>query len=130
MSPPAWKRQLAPAAVIAVAAFLAVLPLVLHGCSCGHDFDFHLVNWLEVHAQFQRLVLVAQHFHLALLQRHGAASQRAGELHVAQQVGVFFEEVRVVGQVLRDGGGIQDSGHCYCVVIFGKSHSNRRERKT
>ncbi|WP_263416817.1 glycosyltransferase family protein [Terriglobus albidus] len=60
MSPPAWKRQLAPAALIAVAAFLAVLPLVLHGCSCGHDFDFHLVNWLEVHAQFQRGVLHPQ----------------------------------------------------------------------
>ncbi|NUQ30274.1 MAG: hypothetical protein HOQ35_17390 [Acidobacteriaceae bacterium] len=60
MIPPAWKRQLAPAAVIAVAAFLAVLPLVLHGCSCGHDFDFHLVNWLEVHAQFQRGVLHPQ----------------------------------------------------------------------
>ncbi len=40
-----------PVTVIAVAAFLAVLPLVIHGCSCGHDFDFHLVNWLEVHQQ-------------------------------------------------------------------------------
>jgi hypothetical protein len=35
-----------------VAAFIAVLPLILHGCSCGHDFNFHLLNWMEVARQF------------------------------------------------------------------------------
>lgn len=39
--------------LIPVAALLAVFPLVLHGCSCGHDFDFHLVSWMEVAAQFK-----------------------------------------------------------------------------
>ncbi|HTJ30241.1 MAG TPA: hypothetical protein VL346_07060, partial [Acidobacteriaceae bacterium] len=37
---------------IPLAAFIAVLPLILHGCSCGHDFNFHLLNWMEVARQF------------------------------------------------------------------------------
>jgi hypothetical protein len=38
--------------LIPLAAFIAILPLILHGCSCGHDFDFHLLNWLEAAHQF------------------------------------------------------------------------------
>ncbi len=38
--------------LILVAALLAVLPIVLRGPSCGHDFDFHLLSWLEVATQF------------------------------------------------------------------------------
>ncbi|UWZ83896.1 6-pyruvoyl-tetrahydropterin synthase-related protein [Occallatibacter riparius] len=30
-----------------LAAALAVVPLVLRGTSCGHDFDFHLVSWID-----------------------------------------------------------------------------------
>jgi hypothetical protein len=37
---------------IAFAALLAVLPLALHGYSCGHDFDFHLRSWMEASAQW------------------------------------------------------------------------------
>lgn len=39
-------------AILPLAAFLAVLPLILRGCSCGHDFDFHLINWFEAAKQF------------------------------------------------------------------------------
>ncbi len=38
--------------LIPLAAFLAILPLLLSGPSCGHDFDFHLVSWLEAAAQY------------------------------------------------------------------------------
>ena len=38
--------------LIPLAALVAVLPLILHGCSCGHDFDFHLISWMEVATQF------------------------------------------------------------------------------
>ncbi len=31
-------------------AFAATLPLLLHGASCGQDFDFHLQSWLAVRA--------------------------------------------------------------------------------
>ncbi|HTJ31158.1 MAG TPA: 6-pyruvoyl-tetrahydropterin synthase-related protein [Acidobacteriaceae bacterium] len=31
-----------------LAALLACLPRMMRGVSCGHDFDFHLVNWMEV----------------------------------------------------------------------------------
>jgi len=36
------------AALGAAAAFAATLPLLLHGASCGQDFDFHLQSWLAV----------------------------------------------------------------------------------
>ena len=35
-----------------LAAFVAILPLLINGCSCGHDFDFHLLNWMEAARQF------------------------------------------------------------------------------
>ena len=38
--------------IIPLAALLAVLPLLIHGPSCGHDFDFHLLSWLETSTQF------------------------------------------------------------------------------
>ena len=41
--------------LIPITAFLAVLPLLLHGPSCGHDFDFHLLSWLEAATQFAHL---------------------------------------------------------------------------
>jgi hypothetical protein len=39
--------------LIPLAALIAVLPLILHGCSCGHDFDFHVLSWLEAATQFR-----------------------------------------------------------------------------
>ncbi len=41
--------------LIPLAAFLAILPLLLTGPSCGHDFDFHLLNWLEANTQLTHL---------------------------------------------------------------------------
>lgn len=41
--------------LIPLAALLAVLPLLLHGPSCGHDFDFHVLSWLEASTQFAHL---------------------------------------------------------------------------
>ena len=41
-----------PYLLIPLAAFLAILPLLIYGCSCGHDFDFHLLSWLEAARQF------------------------------------------------------------------------------
>ncbi len=38
-------------AVIPFAALLVVLPLLVQGPSCGHDFDFHLLSWLEAAQQ-------------------------------------------------------------------------------
>jgi len=37
--------------LIPLAAFLAVIPLLINGPSCGHDFEFHLLNWLEAARQ-------------------------------------------------------------------------------
>src|SRR5580704_15233807 len=39
-------------AVLCAAAFVAILPILLGSPSCGHDFDFHLLSWLEAANQF------------------------------------------------------------------------------
>jgi len=41
-----------PLILIPLAALIAIAPLLLRGCSCGHDFDFHLINWFEAAKQF------------------------------------------------------------------------------
>ncbi len=38
---------LAGAALILLAAAVATAPQLVRGNSCGHDFDFHLVSWLD-----------------------------------------------------------------------------------
>ena len=45
-NPSRWSRIAGPAIVL-LAAAVAVAPLVIHGPSCGHDFDFHLVSWFD-----------------------------------------------------------------------------------
>ena len=45
-------RERLPHILIPVAAFLTIIPLLINGCSCGHDFDFHLLSWLEAARQF------------------------------------------------------------------------------
>jgi hypothetical protein len=46
------RRDRLPYLLIPLAAFIAILPLILHGCSCGHDFDFHLLSWMDAARQF------------------------------------------------------------------------------
>jgi hypothetical protein len=43
--------------LIPLAALFAVHPLAVHGCSCGHDFDFHMVSWMEAARQFSQVNL-------------------------------------------------------------------------
>ncbi len=45
-------RARLPYLLIPLAAFLAIIPLIINGCSCGHDFDFHLLSWMEAARQF------------------------------------------------------------------------------
>jgi hypothetical protein len=45
-NPSRWSRIVGPAVVL-LAAAVTVAPLVIHGPSCGHDFDFHLVSWFD-----------------------------------------------------------------------------------
>jgi hypothetical protein len=46
------QRTRLPYLLIPVAAFLATIPLLIKGTSCGHDFDFHLLSWMEAARQF------------------------------------------------------------------------------
>lgn len=41
-------------AFIPLAALIAISPFIFHGPSCGHDFEFHLRNWLEVGSQWRQ----------------------------------------------------------------------------
>jgi len=40
-------RYHAGISVILLAAFIAIAPQLIRGNSCGHDFDVHLVSWLD-----------------------------------------------------------------------------------
>jgi len=46
------QRARLPYILIPLAALVAIVPLLLHGCSCGHDFDFHVLSWMEAARQF------------------------------------------------------------------------------
>ena len=53
MTPPGLQRpshlpQVKPVILIASCALLATGTLFVQGNSCGHDFDFHLLSWMEV----------------------------------------------------------------------------------
>jgi len=39
--------------IILLAGFIAILPLLLRGASCGHDLSFHMNNWMEVAEQWR-----------------------------------------------------------------------------
>ncbi len=40
-------RDCAGPAIVLLAAFVAIAPQLVRGNSCGHDFDVHLVSWLD-----------------------------------------------------------------------------------
>jgi len=44
---PLLSRRLSGPALILLAAFVAILPQLIRGNSCGHDFNVHLVSWLD-----------------------------------------------------------------------------------
>ena len=49
MNPPLavnWRRLTGPALIL-LAAAVATAPQLIRGNTCGHDFDFHLVSWLD-----------------------------------------------------------------------------------
>ena len=50
---PSSRSPFALALCIGLAALLATLPLILHGCSCGHDQVFHLQGWLDAAQQLR-----------------------------------------------------------------------------
>jgi hypothetical protein len=49
-----------PQILILCAALIATLPLIFNGCSCGHDFTFHLQSWLDAAEQFRHGTLLPQ----------------------------------------------------------------------
>jgi len=44
---PSHLRYYAGPLIILLAAFVAIVPQLIRGNSCGHDFDVHLVSWLD-----------------------------------------------------------------------------------
>jgi hypothetical protein len=55
-----WKSfadQFAGPAIILLAAAVAIAPQLLRGNSCGHDFDFHLVSWLDAQQSWRQGIL-------------------------------------------------------------------------
>jgi hypothetical protein len=67
------QRDRLPYLLIPLAAFLAIIHLLIHGCSCGHDFDFHILNWFEAARQFTHSNL---HPHWAYTPAYNAGEPR------------------------------------------------------
>jgi hypothetical protein len=57
-----------PVLLIAGTALVATATLFVHGSSCGHDFDFHLLSWMEV----------ARAWHTGLVYPHWVADANYG----------------------------------------------------
>ncbi len=62
------RQRLLAWSALAITTLLAVLPLMLRGPSCGQDFDFHLLSWLET----------AQAWHSGVPNPHWIASANYG----------------------------------------------------
>lgn len=58
-SPPTLGRHLG-LVVILLAAFVAIVPQLIRGNSCGHDFDVHLVSWLDCVNSWRHGILFPQ----------------------------------------------------------------------
>ena len=71
-APERWKRLAGPA-VILLAAAIAIAPQLLRGPSCGHDFDFHLVSWLDTQSSWRQGILYP---HWAASANFGAGEPR------------------------------------------------------
>ena len=52
-----WRQDLPGLGSIFLCAFVIVLPLIVRGNSFGHDFDFHLLSWMETARQWHEGVL-------------------------------------------------------------------------
>jgi hypothetical protein len=50
-------RRLISIAVILAAVLVAIAPQLYLGNSCGHDFDFHLVSWLDAQQSWRQGIL-------------------------------------------------------------------------
>jgi hypothetical protein len=51
---PALRNSFSGLALILLAAVLATAPQFFRGNSCGHDFDFHLVSWLDAQSSWRQ----------------------------------------------------------------------------
>jgi hypothetical protein len=71
-----WKNWVAgsrPAIAISSTALLAIAVLALRGNTCGDDFDFHLLSWMEAARSWQQGVWYPHWIHLA---NYGAGEPR------------------------------------------------------
>ena len=66
-------RRLTGPAVILMAAAVAIVPQLLRGNSCGHDFDFHLVSWFDCLSSWRHGILYP---HWAASANFGAGEPR------------------------------------------------------
>ncbi len=70
---PSGLGYLAGPLIIFVAAFIAIVPQLVRGNSCGHDFDVHLVSWLDCANAWRHGI---PYPHWALSPNYGAGEPR------------------------------------------------------
>ena len=68
-----WRNRIAGPAIVLLAAAIAVAPQLVRGNSCGHDFDVHLVSWLDCANAWKHGLLYP---HWTLSANYGAGEPR------------------------------------------------------
>src|SRR6202011_3599079 len=48
-----WRRFAGPGLIV-LSATVATVPQFMRGPSCGHDFDFHLVSWIDAQQSWRQ----------------------------------------------------------------------------
>jgi hypothetical protein len=90
-------------------SLVAVVPFILHGPSCGHDFDFHLLSWLETAHDW--------HHHLLAPRWLATANYGAGEPRF-----IFYPPLSwTLGALLGSTVGVvlgQSAGWTFAPILF------------
>jgi hypothetical protein len=67
------RKRFAGPSIILLCAVIATVPQMVRGPSCGHDFDFHLVSWLDALNSWKHGILYP---HWTLSPNYGAGEPR------------------------------------------------------
>ncbi len=102
-----WSGALLSLAALLLTVFAATGLLLKSGPSCGHDFDFHLVSWMEV----------ARGWHSGLLYPHWVTSANFG---AGEPRFIFYPPASwMLGALLGTVFGWQATPWCFTAICLG-----------
>ncbi len=106
--PASWATHRDPIVLLLLCSLATIVPLLVNGPSCGHDFDFHLLSWLETAHDW--------HHHLLDPQWLASANYEAGEPRF-----IFYPPMSwLLGAVLGGAGQLAGQAHGWTLapIVF------------